>query len=135
MYCLPKLDDVFFTRREDTIEMGGLTRQYQNLPEGVLRERKIGGFVEPSQTDSASIPAMSEALALRREMVPAKPQGDSENDGHLDRTESSLGQTVVIWEFWKVSQSEFRYRPVGVVELGNVDAEVVDYAPILARLA
>lgn len=77
---------------------------------------------------------MSEALALRRQVVSGKPRSDPKNDGHVDCTESGSGETV-IWEFWKVSQSQFRYRPVGVVELGDVDAEVVDYAPILAKLA
>ena len=28
--------------------------------------------------------------------------------------------TKVIWEFWKIGQSEYHYRPRGVVDLGEI---------------
>jgi hypothetical protein len=28
----------------------------------------------------------------------------------------------VRWEWWRITQSEFRYREIGVVDLGDVDA-------------
>jgi len=28
--------------------------------------------------------------------------------------------TKVIWEFWKIEQSEYHYRPRGVVDLGEI---------------
>jgi len=28
--------------------------------------------------------------------------------------------TKVIWEFWKIDQSEYHYRPRGVIDLGKI---------------
>jgi len=28
--------------------------------------------------------------------------------------------TKVIWEFWKIEQSEYHYRPRGVIDLGEI---------------
>jgi hypothetical protein len=72
-------------------------------------------------------------LAFRRQVISGKPQSDPKNDGHVDCSKSSLGETIV-GEFWKISHSEFRYRPVGFVELGDVDAVDVDHEGILARV-
>ena len=49
-------------------------------------------------------------------------------------TEIKSQTESVEWAPWRISQSQFRYRPCGVVELGDVYAEVVDYDTILAKV-
>lgn len=83
--------------------------------------------MEIPQTWSASIPEMSEALALRRQVVSAVPRNNPQDVGHADCTESSLGQTGrgsdiirVEWFWWRVQRSQFHYREIGVVDLGEI---------------
>jgi len=38
--------------------------------------------------------------------------------GMSNRAKSEI--TKVMWEFWKIEQSEYHYRPRGVVDLGEI---------------
>jgi len=53
--------------------------------------------------------------------------------GTMTKIKSSQMESAE-WAPWRISQSQFRYRPVGIVELGDIDAMSVDYDSILARL-
>jgi len=58
-----------------------------------------------------------ETLALRGE-APNSPDDDC---GLARRGYSTGGMTHVVWEFWKATQSQFRYRETGVIDLGIIE--------------
>jgi hypothetical protein len=58
-----------------------------------------------------------EALALRRE-PPNSPDDDCRLMG---RNHSADDVTRVVWEWWRISQSQFTYRESGVIDLGLIE--------------
>jgi hypothetical protein len=39
----------------------------------------------------------------------------------MARQEYVLESPCVIWEYWRITQSQFRYREPGVVDLGEIE--------------
>jgi hypothetical protein len=81
--------------------------------------------METPQRRGTSVPKMSEALAVRRETLSTKPQDNLTSVLCARSTaKPEMGETDVTrvtWESWRIAQSQFHYRPVGVVDLGEID--------------
>jgi hypothetical protein len=58
-----------------------------------------------------------EALAVYRD-APASPDNDPRL---LGRNHSADDVTRVVREFWKITQSQFKYRESGVIDLGVIE--------------
>ena len=81
-----------------------------------------GRTEDPTANDCES------GLLLRRTDSTAGTASNAETNSSADSTEPQPGAPVrVTWEFWRIAQSEFRYRPTGEVDLGNLDALGRDY--------
>jgi hypothetical protein len=47
---------------------------------------------------------------------------DDSNDGRQMDSFDATAIVKVVWENWRMTQSQFRYRGIGVVDLGDLDA-------------
>jgi hypothetical protein len=53
--------------------------------------------------------------------IRGKENDSTHNSRELVGRDNSAGDVIhVAWEFWRVTQSEFRYRESGVIDLGEI---------------